>query len=181
MLDLLDSLGSFSQRDSRSQVERKRDHRELSLMIDGEERTRRLEVSKRRERHLCAVRRMHVDIFERIRGLLKARVHLEDNVILIQLREDGRYLSLTEGVVQSVVDCLWQNTEPRRRVPINDEVCLQTVCQLITGNITQFRQDVQLLHESWHPDVQVVGVGGLQRVLELSAADAILDCQILHG
>src|SRR5262252_657833 len=49
------------------------------------------------ERHLRAVRGAHVESRHRLRALLEARVHLEDDVVLVELGEDGRHLPLAES------------------------------------------------------------------------------------
>src|SRR5882724_5716927 len=45
-------------------------------------------------------------VVPRLRPLLEARVHLEDDVVLVELGEDGRHLPLAERVVERVVDRL---------------------------------------------------------------------------
>jgi len=59
----------------------------------------RLEMRKGRQRHLRAGIRLHVNIFQRFRALLKARRYFEHYVVLIELRENGGHLPLPERIV----------------------------------------------------------------------------------
>ena len=137
---LLDGLGGISQRSARRQVERKRDHRKLSLMVDRERRIRRLhphECGKRnrgaaggcrrrigsgRTRIRDRAGRANVDVVDRIRGLGKVRNHLQHHVVLIQLGKDDRNLPLPEGVVERVVDGLRKDSQPRCRIAVDRQV-----------------------------------------------------------
>ena len=116
---LFDGLNGVAKRNTGGKIERQCDDRKLALMIDRERRGGRLEMREGAERYLRSVRLLHVNMFERIRAALILRVDLENHVVLVQLREDGRYLPLAECVVESVVDRLWRNSQARRGVAID--------------------------------------------------------------
>src|SRR5207244_11243234 len=98
----LDGRQRVPQGDARREVEGEGDGGELPLVIDRERRGRRREVGEGAERHLRPARRVDVDVLQRVRALLEGRLHLQDDVVLVQLREDRRHLPLAEGVVERV-------------------------------------------------------------------------------
>ena len=111
--------------------------------------------------------------------LLELRVHFQYHVILIELRKDGGNLALAESVVKSVIDGLRENPQRRCSVAIDHQIRFQTAVLLIVGNIPHLRQALELLHKLWS-NVQLLGIGGFQRILILRAADAVFYGQILH-
>src|SRR5215472_3499493 len=124
---------------------------------------------------------MHVNILERVRCLLKTGIGLEHHVILIELGEDGGDLALSKGVIERVVDGLGKDSEAPGCVAVDDKVNLQTIGQLVRGDVAKLRQSFQLVDKTRYPQVQVVSVGRLERVLKLCAADAVFDSEVLHG
>ena len=175
------SLGSIdrghavAQRRARREIERQRNHRELSLVIDGERNLDRLQLGKRAQRHL---RRLSIEctyMSGQVPGvLLKLRLHFQNHVILVQLRENGRDLALAERVVQSIVDHLRRDAEPRRCVAINHQTNLQPAVLLVAGDVAQFRRGLQLFDKAWRPETQFRGVRIFEAVLKLGAAHADL-------
>src|SRR5207344_2156320 len=89
LLRALDCLRSFSQRNSWRQVERQRDHGELSLVIDCQRRVVSLEMTEGGERDLAPAVGVDVNAPERIWILRKLWVHLQHHVVLVQLRKYG--------------------------------------------------------------------------------------------
>src|SRR2546427_5164466 len=73
-----------------------------------------LETRERAEGHLRAVGGFYINVFQRIGVLLELRIHFDDNVILIQLSEDGGDQALAESVVESVVDIGGEKAEGGR-------------------------------------------------------------------
>src|SRR6266404_107679 len=84
--------------DAGGEVEGEGDGGELALVVDGEGGGAGGEVGEGGEGHGRAGGRAHVDVLEGLRVLLEARLHLEDDVVLVQLREDRGHLALAEGV-----------------------------------------------------------------------------------
>ena len=123
-LDLIDGVHCVAQRSTGRQIERQGDHGKLALMVHGQRRRRLLEMRESAERHLRAVRRIHVDILQRVGILLEARIDFEHDVILVELREHRGHLPLPEGVVEGVVDCWRQDSEPRGRIAIDHQLCV---------------------------------------------------------
>ena len=71
---------------------------------------------------------------------LEPGLNLEDDVVLVQLREHGRNLPLRERVVQRVVDVLRGNAEPGGGVAVDDELGLQAVDLLVAGDVASARE-----------------------------------------
>ena len=73
-------------------------------MVDDNRRRLDVAVHKCAQRHLLAARRVQIDVAQCLRAVLKARIDLEHDVILIELGKDGRDDALTEGIVEHIVD-----------------------------------------------------------------------------
>ncbi len=99
---------------------------------------------------------------------------------MIQLREDGRNLALSESVVQSVVDCLREYSQPRRSVPVDRDIRLEPIVQLVGCHVAQRRQSLQLGHQLRSPLRQFLRVRIFNRILKLRAAHAVFHRKILH-
>jgi len=56
------------------------------------------------EWHQRIVGTLHIDVLEAIGILPEARLHLQHDVVLIQLRIHGGDLALAEGVIERIVD-----------------------------------------------------------------------------
>src|SRR6267143_677804 len=140
-----------------------------------------LETRERAEGHLRAVGGFYVNVFQRIGVLLELRIHFDDNVILIQLSEDGGAQALAESVVESVVDIGGKNAEARSGVAVDGECGDETLIQLVAGDIAKFGQCFQFLNEASRPVSEFLGINIFQTVLKLGAAHTIFDGQILNG
>src|SRR5215469_4679689 len=149
-------------------------------MVQSKCGVRRVEVRKGAERHLCAVGGFHVNVFQRVGILLKLRVYFDDHVILIQLSEDGGDLPLAISVVERVINIRGENAEARGGVTVNAERSEQTLIQLVAGDVAQLRKRFQLVHESRGPIGKLFRVHVFKAVLELRAADAVFDGQVLN-
>ncbi len=126
-------------------------------------------------------RGLNVDIVQIARRLAEAGIDFEHHAVLVQLGEHDRNLTLAEGVVQRVVDQLRRHAQPRRRVPVDDHLKLPSLVLLVAGDVPKLGKRLELLDEPRSPDVQFFGAGILEAVLELRAAYASFDRQVLHG
>ena len=138
LLDFFDRVGRVTQRNLRSEIEGQSHNRELSLMINGQRSIDLLEVRERSQRNLLPSARFHVDVFQVLRIDLRLGINLQHHVILIELSEHRRDLSLSECVVECVVDVLRKNAEPRSCIAVNHEVRFKSIILLIAGYVTQF-------------------------------------------
>ncbi len=120
-LPTVDGVDGIAQGGTRRQVERKSDHGKLALMVQSERCFTGIEVREGAERHLRAIRGFDVNILQRFGILLKLRIDFHDDVILVQLREDGGDLALAESVVKRVVNVRRKNAESRCGVPVDGE------------------------------------------------------------
>ncbi len=132
------------------------------------------------ERHLLPGSRFDVKVLQGVGVLAELRRDLQYDVVLVELREHDGDQALAESVVQGVVDGRSGQAQPRGGVAIDDQVFFQGVILLVGGDVPQIRKGLQLGHEPRHPGGQVVGIGGLQAVLKLGAADAIFHAEVLH-
>src|SRR6267378_4300687 len=203
IFDFVNGVDRFTESGIGSKIERQGHYRELPLVIDGQSRTARFKTGERAERNLrrrarggrrggrgdrsagsrrrrLAGRRMYINVFQIFRVLLELRVYFQDDVVLIQLREDSGDQALAECVVERVVYVGGKNPEARCRIAIDGEHREQALVLLIAGDITQLRQLLELFHEARDPIDQLLGVHVLQAVLKLRAADAIFHGEVLH-
>ena len=81
-------------------------------------------------------------LFRSIRVLLKLRIHFEHHVILVELREHGGDLALSERVVQVLSIACGSNSQPRRGVAIDHQVRFKPPVLLIAGHIAQSEASV---------------------------------------
>src|SRR5260370_1991156 len=112
--------------------------------------------------------------------LLELRIYFQDDVVLIQLSKNGGDQTLPESVVQRVVDVGRKNAEAGSSIAIDGEHREQTLMLLVAGDIAQFGQGLELVHEARHPISQLLCVRVFQAVLKLRGADAIFHGQVLH-
>ena len=122
----------------------------------------------------------HVNVSQRVGVPLKTRLDFQHHMILVQLREHCRYETLSECVVQSVVDHLGRDSKTRCAVSIDHQSCLESLVLLVAGNITQFGQRLQLFNEPRRPRVQLVRICVFETVLKLRAADPVVYREILY-
>src|SRR5260370_23486033 len=107
-------------------------------MIEREGGVARVETRESAERYLRAVGRLYIDIFQRIRILLKLRIDFQDNVILIELGKNGGDLALAKGIVERVVNVGKKNAQTRGGIAVDGERSEETLVQLVAGDITKF-------------------------------------------
>ena len=115
-----------------------------------------------------------------VRVLLKLRLTLKHNVILIHLRIHRADLPLTEGVIERVVDGCRRNAKSRGCDPVNHQRYGQASRLLIGRDIFQFRRLLQTGDETVGPVIQFIGIGVFERVLVLRAAHPIVHSNVLH-
>ena len=123
---------------------------------------------------------LDVDRLQRVRVLLVGGRDLEDDVVLVERREDVRDLALAEGVVERVVDELRQDAEPRGRVAIDDERGLQPAVLLVGGDVAEPLDRPELREHPRGEGVELAEIRALQRVLVLRIAHAPADPHVLH-
>ena len=120
-------------------------------------------------------------MLQTLRVLLKHRVHFHNHVILIQAGVHGRYLALSESVVEGVIDLLSRDSQTARSGSINLQRSFQAVILLIAVDVRQCGQRSELANQSWCPVDQISQVVALNRVLKLRVGRAASDAYILDG
>ena len=77
----------------------------------------------------------------------KFRLHLQDQVVLVQLREQRRNLPLAEAVVERVIETLGREAEARRRRPVDLQRHLTAVVLQIARDVLELGQAPQAIDE----------------------------------
>ena len=181
-----DALGVFdrgnggAERCARSEIERHGGRRKLREMIDEQRPRLHIHLGDGRERHLAAARRRHVNGGERIDGAVRRGVRLENDPILIRLRENGGDDSLAEGVVKRIVHRTHADPEARRAVAIDSDVGGEAIVLLVAHDIGELGLLAQHVQQLRRPRRQSRGVGAFQSELILGAAHRRVEGQILH-
>ena len=171
----------IAERSAGRKIERQRDDRELTLMIDRERCASFFPARDRAQRDGTAARRRDVQLCQRLGRAAEFGLDLQHYAILIELREHGGDLTLAESVVERVVDHLRADAQARRSIAIEHQRGAQSAVLAVAGHIAQLRLRLQLLHHARRPFVQLHGARRFQGVLELRAAGAIFHVQVLHG
>src|ERR1700751_3704235 len=122
-------------------------------MINRQRRCLMLKMSKRTEWRFAAVVGAEVDIVQDARILLKLGIDFQHNVILVELREHGRYLTLTKRIIEGVVDSRSRDAQPRRRGPVNHKLNAETIVLLVGSDIAQRWHCPKLVEQLCGPDV----------------------------
>ena len=131
----LDRAHRFAKRRAGSEVERQGDGGKLRLMIEDQRRARRRPIGNGSKRDVAA--RPNVDTGERVGTASILGRELEDDVVLIELREDGRHLPLAERRIERVVHRLSCDSHARRGVAIDRHVGPPAAALLIRRDVTQ--------------------------------------------
>src|ERR1041385_3612272 len=101
-------------------------------------------------------------------------------MMLIEPLVQRRNLALAKGVVENVVDRCWRNSKTGSSIAIDDDSRLQALGLLARIHILQAAILFQLVEQEVGPVTQLIEIAGLQRILELGAAHAAADTDILH-
>src|SRR5260370_41042354 len=86
---------------------------------------RGFEADKGREWHRRPRGGAHINMLEGLRTLLKLGLDVEDDPVLVELGEDGGDLTLTECIVEHVVDRLGQDSQSRCGVAVDLQASLK--------------------------------------------------------
>ena len=101
-------------------------------------------------------------------------------MVLVGLGVEGVDFALAVGVVEGVVDGGGGDAEARGGDAVDDELDGARAGLLVGGHVFELGHLLELGHELVAPRVELVGVGILERVLVLGAADAVVDGDVLH-
>ena len=156
--------------------------RQQILMVDGDRRHAVVDRSEKTDwQKLAGYRGADIEVFQGVGRQLECRIDLLDDVILVRLRKDRCDLTLTERIIQFVVDGLDVGTEPRCRVTIDAQRGTRCRRLPIGRHVTYLRQRLQgPLHDAG-PLVQFGDIRVLQRVLILRSGDASPHLDVLSN
>ncbi len=83
--------------------------------VTDQDRSRRtVNFGKRAERYAETRTRLDVDVLQILGMRPELRLHFQNDVILVQLREQRRYLPLPERIVERVIDALCRDADAHR-------------------------------------------------------------------
>jgi hypothetical protein len=142
MRHLPDRRHRFTEGPSRRKVERDRHRRKLALSADDQRHHGFGHPREDVQRHRPAAP-AHFQLLQRLRPLLKFRHHLKNDAVLIQLREHGRDLPLTETHRRGVGDELRRDTHAGGGIAIDLHQRRQSLIELIAADIPQLRPYLQ--------------------------------------
>src|SRR5258708_12776555 len=103
----------MAKRSAQGEVERDGYRWVLSLVVHLERRVCRKVVRESGERDFTPIRRVYVDIRQRVRALAQTRVRLQDNMLLVHLPVHGRTLHLPNIGVEHTVYLGRSDAQPR--------------------------------------------------------------------
>ncbi len=112
--------------------------------------------------------------------MLEFGFDLENDPVLVQLGENGRYLPLAESVVKSIVQELCGYAEPRSSVAVYLQPRFRPLVLLIAAHVAKFRRFSEHLDEPGRPGVQFGHIRVLEAVLKLRPAHPVLHRKVLH-
>ena len=107
------------------------------------------------QRHHAGGLRGDVDALQRVGAELEMGIHLLDDIVLAEGREELRDRPLAEGVVERVVDSGRRDAETGGRVPVDRQRKLHRRGLLIAGHVGKLRQFRQCVHHDRPPLVQL--------------------------
>ena len=134
----------------------------------------------RRQRHLRAPGAADAQALKRAGIGHPARIGLQHHAVLVGLGEDGGDLALAETVVQHVLHRLHGHAQPGGSGAVHLDIAAQPDGLLVGGEVPQAGLGLQPLQQRRRPGGELRLVGIHQRVLELGAADAGADLDVLH-
>ena len=109
----------LAERHAGRQVERDHDRRQLRDVVDRERRRLVGALGHRVERHQRAGRRADHDLAQHLVGVGILRIGLEDHLVGVVGRVDGRDLARAEGRVEQQADLVDRQAEPRGGVAVD--------------------------------------------------------------
>ena len=101
-------------------------------------------------------------------------------MVLVELGEDGGDLALPEGIVEGVVHIGHGNAQPGRGVAIDHQFGAQALVLQVAGHVGYDALLAQFVDHLPREFGQLDRVRIFQRVLELGAADAVFDGEVLE-
>src|ERR1700732_5345583 len=177
----LDILHRVTQGYALSKVERYGYRWKLSLVVYGEGRGLHLEMRECAERHLRSGGRPHKKLLDIVSTVAEGGIHFHDDVILVQLGIDRRYLPLTEGVIQSVVDCSRCDSQPGGCIPVDDEGGLEAPRLLIGVHVAQAGHLAEPGFHARSPLLQIAQIFALEGILILRIGKSAAHRDVLIG
>ena len=141
-----------AQRDAGRKIERERDGRKLSLVVDRERACSSARNWANALSGTSAPGGAHVDATCSVSGiLLILRVHFHHDVILIQRRVHGGHLALAEGIVERIVDQLRRDAEARGGVAVDRPGACRPLILLVAVDVANVGKGSQLLEQARRP------------------------------
>ena len=177
----LDRVDRLPERSAGRQIERDRDRRLVALVVDQQRPDRRREPRHRLQRHRLAARGLQIDPRQRRDVGLEFRLALQDHLIVVVRRVDGRHLARAEGVEQLLAHLIDGDAVDRRLLAVDLDVHLRIAQIEVGADVTHHPELGDLgLHLRRNP-IERVGVARCQRVLVFALRRTSADVEVLHG
>lgn len=112
---------------------------------------------------------------------MQPRINLQNDLVLVSLRIDGRYLPLRERIVQSVIDVLNLHAKTGGGLPVDKQVQRQTGGVAVARNIRDAFNTFEFFRNDWRPLPEQIEIRTDERVLIVGVALASAGAQILRG
>ncbi len=127
-------------------------------MIDLQRTDRAREVRHGGKRHRRAVRCLQEDTVEIVGALLEFRFGLEDDLIIVRWRIDGRHLTRSEGVVKLLTNLVDRDPVDGRFLAIDLDRYLRVLHVKVGRDIEQSRDLRDLVAQLRRDAIEILGV-----------------------
>ena len=200
-LDDRDGIGRLTERSARRHVERDGDRGLLALVVDLKRTDARHQSGDGAERDRLAVRRrgavdagadrraadqigdrgLDEDLRQAGRIDLILGIDLQNDLVVVDRRVDGRDLAGAEGVVEFLPDLIDRDAVDRRFFAVDLDRDLRVLDVEVAVDVAQEGQRGDLLAHDLGAGIERLGVAGLQRVLVFALGDAAAEIDVLDG
>src|SRR5881227_3613238 len=126
-----------------SEIERDRCGWELADMADQHRSRTVRHLGEGAQRDCRTGLRSNVNVLQISRMVAELRLHFQDDVILVQLSKESRYLPLPERVVKSIVDTLGGHADTHRGLTIDIDSSLQSMRLKVARDVGKLRNRLQ--------------------------------------
>src|SRR4029079_4388753 len=148
-------------------------------MIDLQRTDRGNETRDPRKGHRRPVGRLHEDMVEILRALLELRLGLENDLVIVCRRIDGRDLPRAECVIELLAHLIDRDAIDRRLLAIDLDRHLWILYVEIGRDIKQSGDLSDLVAQFGRDAIEAFGIVGLQRVLILTLVQSPTEIDVL--
>ena len=173
-----------AERDAGREVERDRHRRLLALVVDLQRADRRHQLCATASSGMVwPLAGLHVELLDEMSRRVDAelRLRLQDDLVVVGRRVDGRDLARAEGVEQLLADLIDGDAVDRRLLAVDVDRHLRILDVEVGGDVEQARKLRDLVAHLRREPVERLGVAALQRVLVLALRNPAADVDVLDA